>query len=244
MTKYPFSLIASLLIPLILISCSSGDKPGRPGKEKTRVQKVYGHSDILVSEITMKGEVRHGPTRNYYESGKIQSVINFENGIQQGEAVWYYEDGKPYQISQYINGKIEGLQKKYYKSGRILAEVPFYRGEQKVGMKEYTEAGELITDYPQIEFEKPVKTSRSGQFLLRMHMSDNSKEVVFEQVITNVPGDTVIAKVNTIDGTGEIPFFVEKGQSVAAQVQLRARIRTRLKNIYIAERQYYVKIKN
>jgi antitoxin component YwqK of YwqJK toxin-antitoxin module len=199
---------------------------------------------MLVSEITMKDGVKHGPTTNYYESGKIQSVINFENGQQQGESVWYYEDGKPYQVTQYINGKIEGIQKKYYKSGKILAEVPFINDEQQTGIREYTETGALITNYPEIVFEKPVKTSPSGQFILRMHLSDNSREVIFEQMAINAAGDTVIAKVATTEGIGEIPFFVEKGKSVAAQVQIRARTRTRLKNIYIAERQYYVKISN
>jgi len=60
----------------------------------------------------------------------------------------------------------------------------------------------------------------------------------------NTADDTVIAKVSTIEGIGKIPFFVEKGKSVAAQVQIRARTRTQLKNIYITERQYYVRIKN
>jgi hypothetical protein len=147
-------------------------------------------------------------------------------------------------VTQYVNGKIEGIQKKYYKSGRILAEVPFYNDEQQPGIREYTETGELIKDYPEIVFEKPVKTSPSGQFMLRMHLSDNSREVVFEQMTINAAGDTVIAKVNTNEGIGEIPFLVEKGKSVAAQVQIRARTRTKLKNIYITERQYYVKIIN
>jgi hypothetical protein len=210
MIKSKHFLIVFFLISLLLNACNSGDKPGRPRKEKTSVQKVYSRSGMLVSEITMRDGVRHGPTTNYYQSGKVQSVINFENGKQQGESVWYYEDGKPYQVTQYINDKIEGIQKKYYKSGRILAEVPFYNGEQLIGIKEYTETGELITDYPEIIFEKPVKTSTSGQFIIKMHLSDNSMGVVFEQMLINVAGDTVMAKVSTNKGTGEIPFFVEK----------------------------------
>jgi antitoxin component YwqK of YwqJK toxin-antitoxin module len=244
MIKSRYFIIAFILIPVFLNECNSGDKPGKPRKEKTSIQKVYSRSGMLVSEITMKDGVRHGPTTNYYQSGKVQSVINFENGSQQGESVWYYEDGKPYQVTQYINDKKEGIQKKYYKSGKILAEVPFFNDEQQTGIKEYTETGELITDYPEIIFEKPVKTSSSGQFILRMHLSDNSKEAVFEQMMINGTGDTVMAKVATKEGIGEIPFFAEKGTTVAAQIQVRAKTRTRLKNIYIAERQYYVKIKN
>ncbi len=227
-----------------MIACNSGDKPGHQRKEKTSIQKIYSRSGVLVSEISMKDGVKHGPSTNYYESGKVQSVINFENGKQQGESTWYYENGKPYQVTQYVNGEAEGIQKKYYKSGRLLAEIPFRNGKQLNGMKEFTETGELISGYPEIVFDKPVRTSVSGQFILKMHLTDNSKEVVFEQVLVSATGDTILGDISTLDGIGEIPFIVNKGQSVAAQVQIKAKTRTPLKNIYITERQYYVKIKN
>jgi hypothetical protein len=188
--------------------------------------------------------VREGTTTNYYESGHIQSVFNFKNGKEEGESVWYYEDGKPYQVTWYVNGEKEGIQKKYYRSGKLLAEVPFLKDNQQKGMKEYTETGELITGYPEIVFEKPVQTSPSGQFLLRLHLSDNSKEVAFEQMMVNASGDTVIADVPAREGIGELPFMVGKGQTAAIQVLIRAKIRTRLKNIYITDRQYYGKIRN
>jgi hypothetical protein len=234
MVKYIHFIICFCIFLIFINACNSEDK----------TQKVYSRSGVLVSEISMKDGVRNGPATNYYESGKVQSVINFENGKQQGESIWYYEDGKPYQVTWYENGEEEGVQKKYYRSGRLLAEVPYHKGKQQIGMKEYTETGELITDYPEIVFEKPLKTSPSGQFILKMHLSDNSEEVVFEQVVTNTSGDTLMADVPVREGIGEIPFFVEKGKSVAAQIQIRAKTRTQLKNIYITERQYYVRIKN
>jgi hypothetical protein len=244
MTKYNFTLFASGFLSVLLIACNSGDKSGRSGKEKTSIQKIFSRSGVLVSEISMKDGVKHGHSTNYYESGKVQSVINFENGKQQGESIWYYENGTPYQVTQYVNGEAEGIQKKYYKSGKLLAEIPFRNGKQLNGMKEFTETGELISGYPEIVFDKPVRTSVSGQFILKMHLSDNSKEVVFEQVLVSATGDTILADVSSLEGIGEIPFAVNKGQTVAAQVQIKAKTRTRLKNIYITERQYYVKIKN
>jgi hypothetical protein len=244
MIKQKFFIIGSGILAVLVIGCNSGDRPGRFSKEKTDIQKIYSRSGVLISEISMKDGVKHGPSTNYYESGKVQSVINFENGKQQGESTWYYENGKPYQVTQYVNGEAEGIQKKYYKSGRLLAEIPFRNGKQLNGMKEFTETGELITGYPEIVFDKPVRTSVSGQFILKMHLSDNSKEVVFEQVLVSATGDTILADIFTLDGVGEIPFIVNKDQSVAAQVQIKAKTRTRLKNIYITERQYYVKINN
>lgn len=241
----PNSLLIGLgILSLLTIACNSGDKPGKSRKEKITIQKKFSRSGVLVSEISMKDSVRHGPTKNYYENGKIQSIIPFEDGKRQGESVWYYENGKPYQVTQYINGEAEGIQKKYYQSGRLLAEVPFHNGRQLPGMKEYTETGELITDYPQIIFENPVRTSVPGRFILKMYMSDHSKEVAFEQVVISATGDTILATVPTQDGIGEIPFFAERGKTVVAQVTIKAKTRTRLKNIYITEGQYMVKVRN
>ena len=234
MLKHKHLIIFIDILAILVIACNPADKP----------QKVYNRSGVLESEISMKDGVREGPTTNYYESGKIQSVFNFKNGKEEGESVWYYEDGKPYQVTWFVNGEEEGIQKKYYKTGELLAEVPFHKGKQLTGMKEYTEKGELITGYPEIVFEKPVRTSPSGQFLLRMHLSDNSKAVVFEQLTVNSMGDTVMADVLTREGIGEIPFFVGKGQTVTVQAQIRAKTRTRLKNIYITDRKYYSKIRN
>jgi hypothetical protein len=244
MLRPKYFIVGIAILSMLVIACNSNDKSGRSRKEKISIRKIYSRSGVLVSEISIKDSVKHGSSKNYYESGKVQSILNFENGKQQGESIWYYENGKPYQVTQYVNGEEEGIQKKFYKSGRLLAEVPFHKGQQLTGMKEYTETGDLITDYPEIVFDKPVKATSSGQFILKMRLSDNSKEVVFEQVVVSATGDTVLAAVDTREGIGEIPFFVDKGKSVAAQIQIKAKTRTRLKNIFITERQYYVKIKN
>ena len=244
MIKLNNYLVGLCILSLLAIACNSGDKSGGARKEKITIRKKFSTTGVLVSEISMKDGIRHGPTKNFYENGKIQSLINYEEGKQQGESIWYYENGKPYQVTQYVNGQEQGIQKKYYQSGRMLAEVPFRNGHQLPGMKEYTETGELITDYPEIVFETPVRSSVPDRFVLRMHMSNNSKEVAFKQMVISANGDTIMADVPAQEGIGEIPFFVEKGKSVVAQVHIQAKTRTRLKNIYITERQYFVRIKN
>jgi hypothetical protein len=244
MIKLNNLLIIVSLLSMTLVACNSGEKSGRPRKEKITIRKQFSRSGVLVSEISMKDTVRHGPTKNYYENGKVQSIINFEDGKRQGESIWYYENGSPYQVTPYVNGQEEGIQKKYYQSGRLLAEVPFHNGKQLPGMKEYTELGEVITGYPEIVFEKPVRTSVPGRFILKMHMSDNSREVAFEQIVITASGDTILATVPTQNGIGEIPFFADKGKTVVAQVRIKAKTRTRLKNIYITEGQYLVRINN
>jgi len=244
MIKSKGYLIALVFLSLIIIACNSVDKPGRLGKEKLTIQKKFNQSGKLIAEVSLKDGVKHGPTTNYYENGKVHSVVNFEDGKQEGETIWYYENGKPYQVTPFINGQEHGLQKKYYQSGKLLAEVPYINGRQQPGMKEFKETGELITDYPEIVFEKPLKSDVPGRFMLKMHMSDNSREVAFEQKVINSNGDTIMAKVPTSEGIGEIPFYVDKGKTVVAQIYIQAKTRTRLKNIYITENQYLVKIKN
>lgn len=241
MNKY---FVGLFILSLIVIACNSGDKSGGARKEKITVRKKFSTSGVLVSEISMKDGIRHGPTKNYYENGKIQSLINFEEGKQQGESIWYYENGRPYQVTPFVNGQEQGIQKKYYQSGRLMAEVPFSNGHQLPGMKEYSQTGDLLTDYPEIVFEMPAKSSVPGRFILRMHMSDNSKEVAFEQMVISASGDTIMADVPSQEGIGEIPFSVEKGKTVVARVHIQAKTRTRLKNIYITDEQYFVRIKN
>ena len=231
-------------LSLILFACNSVDKPGKTGKEKLTIQKKFNQSGRVIAEVSLKNGVKHGPTTNYYENGKIHSVVNFVEGKQEGETIWYYENGRPYQVTPFINGEENGTQKKYYQSGKLLAEVPFIHGHQQPGMKEYTEAGNLIMEYPVIIFEKPVRSDVPGRYRLKMHMSDDSREVVFEQKIISSAGDTTLAKVPTMDGIGEIPFYVDKGKTVIVQLYVQAKIRTHLKNIYITENQYLVKIKN
>lgn len=245
MIKSRVYLIILVFLSMVIIACNSGDKPGgKTGKEKLKIQKKFNQSGQLIAEVSLKNGVKHGPTTNFYEDGKVHSVVNFVDGKQEGETIWYYENGKTYQVTPFVNGQEHGLQKKYYKSGMLLAEVRYINGHQQPGMKEYTESGALVTDYPVIVFEKPVKSDIPGRFILKMHMSDNSKEVAFEQKVISSNGDTTMAKVPTREGIGEVPFFVDKGKTVMAQICVQAKVRTRLKNIYLTENQFLVKITN
>jgi hypothetical protein len=235
-----------IIIILSLISgvYISGCKDGKGGKEKITVQKKYNKTGKVVSEISVKDGLKHGPTRNYYEDGKLHSVVNYEEGKQHGESIWYYENGKPYQVTPYVLGKQNGIQKKYYESGKLMAEIPYRDGEQQPGMKEYTETGNLVTSYPEIVFEKPEKTGSPNRFAMKIHLSNNSKEVAMHQRIISNAGDTLMAAVPITDGIGEITFFVEKGGSTDADITIVAKTKTRLRNNYVTDSTYHVRIVN
>jgi len=125
-----------------------------------------------------------------------------------------------------------------------MAEIPYRDGEQQPGMKEYTETGNLVTDYPEIVFEKPVRTGSPNRFAIKIRLSDNSKEVLFQQRIISTAGDTMIATVPNTNGIGEITFFVERGGSTQADINIVAKSKTRLRNNYITDSIYHVKIAN
>jgi len=235
-----------LFITIIAVAIMSDgcNFTGKRGKDKITIQKRYSQTGKLVSEISVKNGVKHGPTKNYYEDGKLHSVVNYKEGKQHGESVWYYENGKPYQVTQYINGERRGIQKKYYQSGRLMAEIPYSYGEQQPGMKEYTEKGNLVTDYPEIVFEKPVRTASPNRFVMKIHLSNNSEEVLFQQRIISSTGDTMMASVPTLNGNGEFTFFVEKGRIMEKDIDIVAKTKTRLSNNYITEGTYQVKITN
>jgi len=233
------------IVIIILMMISGAYMIGcKEQKEKITVQKKYDRAGRVVSEVSVKDGLKHGPTRNYYENGKLHSIVNYEEGKQHGESVWYYENGKPYQVTIFVNGKQEGIQKKYYQSGELMAEIPFSNGEQQVGMKEYTESGTLITNYPEIVFEKPQRTSSPNRVVLKIHLSNNSNEVTFHQRIIASAGDTLLAAVPTKDGVGEFTFFIAKGTSTEADITIIAKTKTRLRNNYILEGVYHVKIDN
>ena len=188
--------------------------------------------------------MKHGPAKYYYDNGKMQYLIHYEQGKKHGESTWYHKNGKVYQVTPFVHGNEHGIRKKYYESGNLMSETPFKNGEQQPGMKEYIEDGKLITKYPEIVFEKPYIESTGNRFTLKMHLSNNAKEVAFTQLVISKDGDTITAPVPTRDGTGEIPFFVQKGGSTSAIIHITAATKTKLNNIYLTSGQYEVKITN
>lgn len=234
-------LTCSFLI-ICITSCGPGSQGN--GKDGTQIQRKYNQMGKLESEISHIDGLKHGPAKYYYDDGKMQYLINYEQGKKHGESTWYYEDGKVYQVTPFVYGNEHGVKKKYYPSGNLMSEVTYKNGEQLADLKEYTEQGKLITKYHEIVFEKPVKESSGNRFTLKIHLSNNEKEVAFHQLVISNDGDTITAPVPTINGVGEIPFFVTKGGSTSAVIHITATTKTKLNNRYITTGEYTVRIDN
>ena len=238
--KIPGFFTVPILI-ICLVSCTSGNQSGKDG---TQVQRKYNQMGKVESEISHIDGLKHGPAKYYYDNGKMQYLIHYDQGKKHGESTWYYEDGKVYQVTPFIHGEEHGVKKKYYPSGKLMSEVEYRSGEQQPGLKEYTEEGKLVTKYPEIVFVKPVRESTGTRFTLKMHLSNNAKEVAFTQLVISNAGDTIKAPVPTREGVGEIPFFVSKGSSTSNVIHITAVTKTKLNNRYIMSGQYKVQISN
>ena len=196
------------------------------------------------SEISHIDGLKHGPAKYYYDNEKMHYLIHYDQGKKHGESTWYYEDGKVYQVTPFIHGEEHGVKKKYYPSGKLMSEVEYRNGEQQPGLKEYTEEGKLLTNYPEIVFVRPVRESTGTRFTLKMHLSNNAKEVAFTQLVISNAGDTIKAPVPSKEGVGEIPFFVSKGGSTSTVIHITAVTKTKFNNRYITSGDYNLKINN
>jgi antitoxin component YwqK of YwqJK toxin-antitoxin module len=192
-----------ILLVLFFSSCDLILKKEEKPKSDTRVIKEFYDTGSLKTETSVKGNERHGPTKNYdrkgnltsetpyvnnkkeglhkdyYPSGKIHLTINFKNGVKEGDETWYYENEKPFRVNPFVNGKIHGIQKWYYKNGRLMGEVPYKEGFAGIGLKEYTEEGQLITSYPEIIFKEVNQIMIADKFVLKISMSNNARKVKF-----------------------------------------------------------------
>ncbi len=197
----------SFLIPLL--SCNmfqqknENEKTNTADTEETRIVREYFDNGRIKSEITAKGNLRHGitrnyskngillsevsyvnnkkdgPTVNYYSSGKIHTRLMYKNGVKEGESIWYYKSGKVFRINPFKQGKLDGIQKFYFENGKTMAEVPYRNGQPGLGLKEYTKSGELIDNYPTIQFEEVNQLYMHQTILLKVFLSNKSSRVKF-----------------------------------------------------------------
>ena len=106
----------------------NGDTVGKPcGYKLTtyRADRPYGIireydiSDILKSEIPMKGGKENGTERRYYDSGKLMMEALYANDKRNGAVKEYYEDGKLKSETIYTIGKA-GETKTYDENGNEI----------------------------------------------------------------------------------------------------------------------------
>jgi len=90
----------------------------------------YLVTNFLWTEEDYRNGVKHGITKVYFPSGKLQREIDFKNGLRDGFHITYFENGRKARIKSFRNGIAHGLEIHYYSDGSRWRIMNFENGEQ------------------------------------------------------------------------------------------------------------------
>lgn len=234
-----------LLISItFLFSCHEIGKQDTEKEE--RVKRSYYESGKVKAEIFYDDSLNIILANNYYEDGRIHSTINYKFNKRNGEAKWYYKSGKVYRITPYVNDKKHGIQKKYYETGELKAGIPYKEGMLGKDVKEYKKDGELITKYPQLNVEKIDNLSMYNQYVIKLNLSNKSKNVVFyeDQLIDNSYLPLKPRMIMTNNGVGEIKYHIPKGSVKNETVYVIAKTKSKHGNPILIYKEINLSIAN
>lgn len=262
-----FTMKTYLIIVLFvsaITSCQTVENKIIPGKKKdaqasvadsntSHVIKEYFSNGRIKTEISAKGNLRHGLTKNYsrdglllsqvnyvenvkegmatnfYEkSGKINSTLVYENGIKEGDEIWYWESGRPYRVTPYVKGYANGIQKYYYEDGKLKAELPWKNGKPGTGLKEYKPDGTLITDYPKLVIKQNDYMKQANKVILTVEMSDPKFQTTFYRGAL-LEGKYLTDKQLELaiqNGISQIDFNIAPGSTLNQKVIISANVKS------------------
>ena len=83
-----------------------------------------------VREFTKKGNIFHGPSQNFYVSGKISSTGSYWNGRKNGLWTTYFPDGQINASGTYFYGQKEGDWVYYHENGQVSLEETYVNGNR------------------------------------------------------------------------------------------------------------------
>ena len=92
-TSMKNNLFIVLALTLLVFSCGKTEQNGKKTETKSKdesVVKEYYSNGKDKTEISAKGQLRHGPTRNYDRNGLLLSEVNYTDNIMDGMATNYY----------------------------------------------------------------------------------------------------------------------------------------------------------
>jgi antitoxin component YwqK of YwqJK toxin-antitoxin module len=267
------NLFILLALTILVFSCGKtvqNEKKTEKSKDESVVKEYYSNGKIK-TEISAKGQLRQGPTRNYDRNGLLLSEVNYDNnimdgmvtnyyaksgkinstfiykkGIKEGDEIWYYESGKPYRVSPYIHGKIEGVQKHYFEDGKLQAEVNYKNGMPGMGLKEYKPDGTLISDYPTIIIRKENHLQNANKIILIISLSNNKTTVKFYKgaLLDGKYLHQDLFSMATQQGRAEMDYNVTPGTMIKQDIIISANYKTPMGNPCVITKHYRVEAAN
>ncbi len=275
-------LIPVFLLFAVIFSCGRADKSGvAAGKTKkndtvvdtsvVRVIKEYFSNGKVKTEVSAKGNLRHGLTKNYDRDGHILSQVNYVNntrdgmatnfyplsgkvnstlvykkGIKEGDEIWYYESGQEYRVTPYIQGKANGIQKYYYEDGKLKAELPIKDGNPGIGLKEYKQDGKLITGYPSLIIRQKDYIGNANKVIVSIEMSEPYSKVKFYrgQLDNGKYITDNLFELAMQNGIAQVDFNVPPGSSLNQKIVITANYKTPFGNPLIMSKTFAVSAVN
>ncbi len=94
-------------------------------RQDTVYQQEFYVENTLTSKEEVIGDIKHGITKTYYNSGELKTKTIFFNGKQKGKGINYHRNGSPkIEFSMDGNGNFVGEFKQYYPNGKVNVEAP------------------------------------------------------------------------------------------------------------------------
>ena len=215
--------------------------------KKEGLVKKYRKDGGLKTSINYQDGKKHGQAISYYKNGNIRQKIDYFHGVKHGIAETYYENGRIYQRTPYEQGRLHGVRKRFRQNGKLYSEMPYYHGNPTIGLREYTTAGERKKKYPEIVIEAIDQILSNDSYVLRVSMSDNSKKVeYYVGKLTNGKyiGSEAVRMVSQRPGILELRFDLPRGSMILKELNIIAKVTTKLKNVYITQKEYRLAIEN
>lgn len=238
-----------------IFACNVNQKETPPsGKEinnqtSNDVARSMYEDGTLRAEIPMKDGKRNGTAKQYHKNGNIFMEVDYVNDIQHGWARKYYETGMLYQETPYDSGRMHGIVKKYRTDGKLLSEMPYNFDNPCIGLKEYLMDGSARKKYPTIVVKAKDTMLKDDKYVLQVSMSDGSKNVEYYRgsllqgnCLSNFMGNIFESK--TQKGVGEITYIIPRGTFRMEEINIVAKVTTRLGNTYITQRKYNLAVEN
>ncbi len=104
----------------------------------------YDNGNVKMS-MSLKDGLKHGETRIYFESGKLNEICSYKKNLMDGTWTTCNENGIRVAVANYKEGKKHGEWKVWDDQGRLIYEMNYTDGEKSGVWKRYDPATGKVT---------------------------------------------------------------------------------------------------
>jgi len=151
--------------------------------------KFYYDDGKILSESLYIDGLKEGVTKTFYRDGQVRSLQRFQKGLWEGRQEFYYPSGSLKSVLHYKEGKLDGDVALYYPNGKLKRQLHFIQGKRKGFEHIWNSAGLLVIE---AEFDMDRPTGIARRWFDNGNMAE---EVIFSK-------DTVLPTYREWDENG------------------------------------------